>query len=369
MTQSNSKVSRRGFLIAVTGSAIAAAAGCRPAGLIPPTVYAPGSAPHATFTPPPTIVADAAIHDPTWGEVTFDKIFFTPVDKLYITQYDYNNTPDINPNSWSMTVNGLVTTPLTLTYPDLKNYPVYEDIRTLECISNPPGGTLIGNLQIKGFRFSEILKQVGVKPEATAAKFTAQDGYVTSVKMEWLLQDDVMMALEMNGAPLNARHGFPIRILIPGLYGQKMPRWITGIEFINYEFHGYWEGNGWSDKAEIQTTSVIKGPADGGGVKAGSILAIQGLAFAGKRKITKVEVQINKGDWMPAQLTYGPSPLAWTQWYLTWSIPAAGTYRLGVRATDDTGFVQNQEAEGSFGNAFPNGTSAIGRITILASAS
>ncbi len=364
MTPPN-KLSRRGFLVALTGSAVAAAAGCRPSGVIPPTAYAPGSGARPTNTPRASSSASSVL-DANYGNVTYDKMILTNQSQLYVTQYDYTKTPALKAEDWSLSVQGLVENPVTLDYATLKTFPVYEDMRTLECIGNPLDGELIGNLMWKGFRFDEILKRANVKPNATHAKFWAADGYTTSVELKWITQPDVMMAYEVNGEPLSPKHGFPLRILMPGLYGQKMPRWITTIEFVDHYYQGYWESNGWSDVASVQTNSIIMTPPDGYSMQAGTTVALQGVAWAGTRKITKVEVQIDNGDWTPAHLTQGPSPRAWTQWYLPWTPAAPGSYRIGVRASDETGFVQNAEADSIFGDSAPNGTSAIPRISLQA---
>lgn len=362
-----SKISRRGFLIAITGSALAAAAACRPADLIAPTVYAPGSTPFpaggAAVTPPGEAVL---LRDPVFGEVTFDEMRLTDVADLYITQYDYNNTPAVDAATWRLAVDGLVENPLTLDYDEVRAMPAREDMRVLECISNPVGGNLIGNLIWKGFLFQEVLDRVGVRPEATHVRFEAADGYTTAVRLEWMMQPGTLLAYEMNGEPLTVPHGFPLRLHIPGLYGQKMPRWLTRIEFIDYDYIGFWESRGWSNVADVRTKSIIRSPNQNAVVGAGSEVALQGVAFAGRRRIEGVDVRIESGEWMPATLLRGPSPLAWTQWYITWTLPAPGTYRIAVRATDDTGFAQTSEAIGIFGGAFPNGTDAIHAISIRA---
>jgi DMSO/TMAO reductase YedYZ molybdopterin-dependent catalytic subunit len=364
MTPAN-KLSRRGFLVAITGSAVAAAAGCRPTGsAIPPTVYAPGGGPAPTNTA--RAVAQNGVKDATYGTVTYNKTILTETDKLYITQYNYSRNPEIKVEEWSLTVDGLVEKPVVLDYKTVQALPAFEDVRVLQCIGNPLGGGQIGNINWKGFDFAEVLKQVKVKANATHAKFEAADGYSTSVELKWITQPGVMMAYEMNGEPLSFKHGFPLRILMPGLYGQKMPRWITRIEFIDYDFTGYWEGGGWSNVASAQTNAIVKTPFDGYEFKAGTSVAIQGVAWAGTRKITKVEVQIEDGEWMPTELKQGDSPLEWTQWYVTWTPPAPGAYRVGVRATDEDGFVQTADENSSFGNAYPNGTTAIHRITVQA---
>jgi DMSO/TMAO reductase YedYZ molybdopterin-dependent catalytic subunit len=360
----NNKVSRRGFLVAITGSALAAAAGCRPESAPAPTPYTPGSAATEAVKSSGATTTPKNLIDANYGKITYDKMIVTKIEDLYITQYDYNQTPAVDADKWTLKVDGLVENPVTLDYKAIKAFPAFEDLRTLECIGNPLGGNLIGNIMWKGFAFDEILKQIKVKPTATHIKFECADGYATSVELKWVTQPGVMMAYGMNGQPLDTRHGFPVRILTPGLYGQKMPRWITHLEFIDHYFKGYWESGGWSDVASVQTNSIIQSPPDSYSAPSGTQLAIQGVAWAGKRKITKVEVQIEGADWTPATLTQGDSPLAWTQWYMQWTVPAPGTYRVAVRATDDAGFVQNQEASGLFGDSSLEGVSAIHRITL-----
>ncbi len=365
-----SKVSRRGFLIALSGSALAAAAGCRPSGLVVPTVYAPGSTlpPPETPSPVPTRVASAATAppDPQYGQLTYDKLITTSVDRLYDTQYDYSRTPTIDVAQWSLKIDGLVDTPTTLTYNDVTALPTYEEMRSIECIGNPVGGELIGNILWKGFHLEDVLAKVKVQSTATHARFEAADGYSTAVDIKWITEPDVMMAYMMNGQPLTKVHGFPLRILMPGLYGQKMPRWITHIEFIDQDYIGYWESNGYSDLAIIKTNSIIQSPPDGVTVAAGDVVAIQGVALGAPRHITKVEVQIDSNGWQPAQVLHGPNDLTWTQWYLEWTPNAPGSYQIAVRASDDTGFTQFHDASGPFGDNSRDGTDAIHQISVTA---
>jgi DMSO/TMAO reductase YedYZ molybdopterin-dependent catalytic subunit len=357
-----SNVSRRAFLLAITGSAAAVAVGCRPQTDAMPTLYAPGSS-APTHTPQVLNPAAPATPDALLGTVTHDKPIFTPVDKLYITQYNYGLTPAVDGSTWKLAVDGLVETPLALSLTDLRALPAHEDVRVLECISNPVGGNLIGNLKWRGVLMDDLLKLAKPKPEATHVRFEAADGYTTSVKREWIEQPNTLLAYEMNGQPLTVAHGFPLRIHMPGLYGQKMPRWLTRLEFIDYDYIGYWESRGWSNIAAIKTKSIIDSPTDGSSAPTGSGIAIQGVAVAGKRKITNVEVQIDGGQWLPATLAPQPD-LGWTQWYVTVVLGAPGEYRIGVRATDDTGFVQTAEASGVFGGAFPDGTDSIHRLVV-----
>ena len=369
-----SKLTRRSFLAGVTGTALAAAvAACTPERVaIIPTAYVPGSGtlPPATGTAvAPTSVAavGTAQPDPIYGTVTFDKIITTSVDKLYDTQYDYSKTPtDLTAANWSLQVDGMVDNPITLNYDAVKAFPMYSEMRSIECIGNPVGGQLIGNILWAGFHMEDLLAKVKVQSKATHAKFEAADGYSTSVELKWITQPNVMMAYMMNGQPLNNTHGFPLRILMPGLYGQKMPRWITHIEFIDQDYIGFWEGNGYSDLATIQTNSIIKSPNDGATVTTGDLVAIQGVALGAPRRITKVEIQINQNGWQPAQIVSGPNTLTWTQWYTTWTPNAPGSYQIAVRATDETGFVQSHSAVGPFGSDSRDGTDAIHVINVNA---
>jgi DMSO/TMAO reductase YedYZ molybdopterin-dependent catalytic subunit len=366
MSQPPKRLSRRAFLIAITGSALAAA--CRPADRLVPTIYAPeGATNPPVHTPPPAQTLPPALPDVNFGALTYDQPILTDVADLYITQYDYNNTPELDVQRWSLRVDGLVETPMTFTLDELRALPAVSDVRALECISNPAGGNLIGNLAWRGVLFSEIVARVQPKAAATHVKFEAADGYTTAVTTEWMLQPQTMLAYEMNGEPLTVPHGFPLRVHIPGLYGQKMPRWLTRIEFIDYDYRGYWESRGWSNVAAMRTKSIIHTPSENAALQTGAQVVIQGVAVAGTRRILSVEVQIDDGDWMPATLVpSGATPMAWTQWHLAWTFPAPAIYRIGVRATDETGFVQQAEARGLFGGAFPNGTDAIHRRAIRA---
>lgn len=367
----DSKMTRRGFLIAVTGSAMAAAAGCRPADVVAnaPTPYTAGSGPRPAATVAPTRVFSAANAKPdkNYGLVNFDKIFTTETDKLYDTQYDYSKTPTVDSSTWRLTIDGLVDHPTMIDYAAVQQFTPYEEMRTIECIGNPVGGGLIGNILWKGFHMEDLLSKVGIRKEATHAKFEAADGYSTAVELKWITQPNVMMAFGMNGGSLTVQHGFPLRIMMPGLYGQKMPRWITHIEFLDKDYIGYWEGNGYSNLATVNTNSLIKSPPDDNRAEpaeAGKTVVIQGVAYGAPREITKIEVRVNGGDWMPAKTTHGPNNLTWTQWWFEWVPSASGTYQIAVRATDETGFVQFHENSGVFGSNARNGTDAIHEISV-----
>jgi hypothetical protein len=176
------------------------------------------------------------------------------------------------------------------------------------------------------------------------------------------------MAYEMNGMPLPAEHGHPLRIFMPGLYGQKMPKWITRIEFIDDANDlGVWEQQGWSDVASVKTNSQILLPKHISRLPMAET-EIFGLAYAGKRKITRVEVGVEQDShlsWSEAEVVRGDSDEVWVQFYAVWTPPAASAYTLLVRATDETGFSQSERARGVLAGAFPAGTDAIHDIVVV----
>jgi DMSO/TMAO reductase YedYZ molybdopterin-dependent catalytic subunit len=287
-----------------------------------------------------------------------DKIIITSNPEFY--EQSYNRIAQVEPSQYLLTVDGLVDTVLTLELSDLKALPSDTFMRTLECIGNPVGGPLVGNANWKGFKISDLLSRTRIQSKATHARFQAADGYFTSVELAWLLQPDTILVYEMNGEPLPAAHGYPLRILMPGLYGQKMPKWITRIEFIDHAEVGIWEMQGWDYIASVKTNSIIQQP-ESGQVHAGP-QSVYGVAFAGRRRVTAVQVQVDGSEWKEARLLTGPQ-YVWTQWALDWEA-TPGRHTLAVRASDAEGFTQSARASGLLGGAYPAGTDAIHSITV-----
>lgn len=344
--------SRRQFLQAASGTAVLFLAGCRPQA-------EPESPPTATATavPSPT----ATLPPPS------RELILTPNDKFYVMET--NGTPTIDRAAWQLTIDGLVQNPQTLSFADIAARPFVEQMRTLECIGNAVGGNQIGNAVWGGILLADLLGEVGVLETAVRAKFEAADNYETSVSLDWITQPGTMLAYQMNGAPLPPEHGYPLRLFMPGLYGQKMPKWISRIQFIDDDSHlGTWEKQGWSNVAQVKTNAQIMQPTHIQKVPLAP-LEIFGVAYAGGRHITRIEVGIEQDgvlDWQPVdELVRGPSHEVWTQFYLPWMPPTAGTYTLLVRATDETGFVQTERARGILEGAFPDGTDKIHNIVIV----
>jgi hypothetical protein len=221
---------------------------------------------------------------------------------------------------------------------------------------------LIGNPVWGGFEAEALWREVGILSQARRARFEAEDDYETSVALKWITQPGVLLVYELNGEPLPQEHGFPLRILMPGLYGQKMPKWIRQIEFIDHDHQGYWESRGWSDVAAVKTNSIVRQPGDLDRVPVGPV-PVFGVAFAGLRRITGVEVRIDDGPWSHAALLQDDSMLVWTQWSFEWTADE-GRHTVAVRATDDTGFVQTTESQAILSNAFPAGSDSIHAVVV-----
>ena len=258
----------------------------------------------------------------------------TPVSQWYYVSKNLEPfDPKVDGAKWRLKVSGLVRTPQNLSLQDLKKFTPVTDERTLACISNPVGGPLISNGVWQGFRLSELLKAAGVVSGAKYLIWEAADGYTESLPLGRALEDDILLVHTLNGAPLNVKHGFPLRVLIPGRYGMKQPRWITGIRLTDTDEPGYWVKRGWSKTAEVELLSRIDEPLEvSPQMKAGVASAIRGIAFFGDKPVTRVEVTTDGGkSWTAARLVAPRTRYAWTPWELPFT-PAAGVYQIAVRA-------------------------------------
>lgn len=243
--------------------------------------------------------------------------------------------PEINVEDWSLEIRGMVDRPMRLTYTDLKGMDALEQYATLMCISNPVGGDLIGSAKWKGVKLRSLLERVGIQPSTRDVVLRAADGYSDSILLERALQEGTLLCYEMNGAPLTPTHGFPARLLVPGIYGMKNVKWITQIELVGYDYKGYWQARGWDDRAEYKTMSRIDLPSAS---TSAARAAMAGIAFAGDRGISKVEVSKDGGGtWELAEVKRPLSPYSWVLWHHPWLPDHAGKYELLVRATDGRG--------------------------------
>lgn len=287
----------------------------------------------------------------------------TPNDKFYRISKNLFD-PVVKVDKWSLDIKGMVERPLRLAYDGLKILPAVQQYTTLECISNEVGGDLISNALWKGVRLKELLDKAGVKSKAKKVVFTCADGYSTGIPLTKALHPDTILAYEMNGVPLPTDHGFPLRLINPGHYGMKNPKWITGIELTDRDYKGYWETRGWSDQARVKTMSRIDVPVGGSSTKAGKQF-IAGIAFAGDRGIQQVEVSTDDGrTWQKAVVKKALSPYTWVLWAFEWELSKEPTMHgrllVKVRATDGKGQVQTAEVA----PPLPDGASGLHAIMV-----
>lgn len=254
-------------------------------------------------------------------------------------------TPRLDASTWSMAVSGMVDRPLTLSYEQLLAMPQFEQYVTIACVSNEIGGDLVGNARWSGVRLVDVLARAGVQAGATQLVGRAFDGWTAGFPTSWLevAGRDAMIAVGMNGEALPPQHGFPARLIVPGLFGYvSNTKWLTEIELTTLEaFDAYWIRLGWAKEGPILTQSRIDTPRGGSSPGSGTV-PVAGVAWAPKRGISKVEVQVDDGPWNAAELSQAISDATWVQFVHRW--PATpGSHVLRVRATDGTGTLQSAE--------------------------
>ncbi len=254
------------------------------------------------------------------------------------------SVPEINAQEWELRVHGLVEQEVTLTFQDLLDAELIESHVTLTCVSNPVGGNLAGNAKWLGLPIREVLKMARPQDGADMVLSTSDDGFSASTPLEVLQDDrDAMLAIGMNGEPLPLEHGYPVRMVVPGLYGfVSATKWVVDLEVTRFaDSKAYWTNRGWSERGPIKTMARVEVPKSFAQVPAGKV-AIGGTAWAQTRGITKVEVQIDNGPWTEAVLSAEASVVTWRQWSFEWDA-TPGPHYIKVRATDGTGEVQTDK--------------------------
>ena len=282
----------------------------------------------------------------------------TPVADHYVVDIDLQK-PSIDVEAWRLRIGGLVRRPLSLSFDELQDrFEVVEQVSALTCVSNPVGGPLIGNSAWTGVRLRDVLALAGVEHGAVDVIFRGADGYDVSIPLARAMQSTALLALGQNGHPLTQEHGFPCRIRVPALYGMMNAKWIEAIDVVETDHRGYWAQRGWSPIGEIRTQSRIDAPDS---ARAGAATWIAGVAWAGDREISRVEVSVDNGrTWRRAQLRTPRSAVAWTQWAYRWTPERAGSVRVLCRATDGTGRRQISES----GPRHPSGATGYHSVEI-----
>jgi len=294
-----------------------------------------------------------------FGGLSRDMPPITANDDFYITSY--RMPPIIRKDNWSLTIKGLVNNPMTLNYPALLAKPTRSEIVTLECVGNGIAGESIGTAEWEGLSLKTLLDEAGVQSNAYDVVFRAADGYSDSITLDRAMRDDVLIAHRMNGVTLPQGHGYPARIIAPGIYGMKNVQWLTEIELVPHDYHGYYQKQGWSDDATVKTMTWINDPQDGDTLSVGQTKMIRGFAFAGDRGIRHVKLKWNEDPhWRKVTLSPAQSPYSWVFWSFPWEITQKGDHRISARATDGTGSMQTLLEE----KPFPAGAAGLHEVIV-----
>ncbi len=329
---------RRGFLTSAAGAAVVIAVGGAVA-----RVYggAAAAASRAGIKLPRAAKPAAPVAAGVQLDVAGITEHITPNRKFYRVDTALK-VPDVPAEGWRLRIHGMVDQELEFTYADLLRRDLVEQRITLTCVSNPVGGDYLGNATWLGVPLHELLAEAGVKAGADAVKSTSADDWTCGTPLQALtdVKRGAMLALGMNGEPLPLEHGFPVRMVVPGLYGYvSATKWLVDLEVTRFaDFKAYWTTRGYSAEAPIKTSSRIDVPESFAQVKAGPV-PIAGVAWSQDRGIDAVEVRIDGGSWMKATLAEEDNIDTWRQWMMMWDA-TKGTHLIEVRATDKSGYTQ-----------------------------
>jgi DMSO/TMAO reductase YedYZ molybdopterin-dependent catalytic subunit len=268
--------------------------------------------------------------------------------------------PALDAATWSLRVHGMVDREITLDYDELLARPMFERDITLACVSNEVGGPYVGNARWIGAPLADLLREAGVRPDASQIVSRSADGFTIGTPTTVVIDGrDAMLAVSMNGEPLPLEHGFPVRMVVPGLYGYvSATKWLVELELTTLDaYDAYWIQRGWAKEAPVKTQSRIDTPMGGAHLAPGPV-AVAGVAWAQHRGIERVEVRVDDGGWEDAELGAADTIDTWRQWVYRWDA-ARGSHSLAVRATDGKGETQTA------GRAAPFPDGATGHHTVL----
>ena len=306
-------------------------------------------------TAAPTIVSGAELGIPGLSPIISSNETFYRIDTAL-------QIPVIDAATWKLKIFGMVDNEIEIGFDELLALPLTEHAVTLMCVSNEVGGDLIGNAIWLGYPIRELLKRAGPKPGADMVLSRSIDGFTASTPLSVLQEADrdCLLAVGMNGSPLPLEHGFPVRMVVPGLYGYvSATKWVVELEVTRFaDKTAYWTDRGWSDHGPVKTSSRIDVPASGARLSAGTV-PIAGVAWAQHTGITGVEVRIDSGSWMTARLADAISADTWVQWVYQWEA-TSGNHLIEVRATDAAGTIQSGKRVGTV----PDGAEGWHSVTV-----
>jgi len=282
---------------------------------------------------------------------------YTPNDRFYVVTQNLID-PDVRRDAWRLRIEGEVERPRTYDFAAISAMEAVLQDTTLCCISNGVGGGLMSNAAWKGVPLAALLADAQPRPGVRDVVFRGVDGYTDTFALDKAMEWTTLVAYEMNGRPLPRRHGYPARIIVPGLYGEKNVKWVEGITLSASEEEGFYERQGWGPDFTVQTQSRFS--TDFSRPLPGGLITLRGSAFAGDRGVSRVEVSVDDGvTWQPADITYAGTRLTWSLWSFLWSPSRAGEHRLAVRAYDGAGAPQVARAR----PIEPEGATGYHRVT------
>lgn len=271
--------------------------------------------------------------------------------------------PQLDALSWELQITGMVENPITISWAELVALPLEESYTTLMCVSDEVGGDLIGNAKWLGYPIRHLLARAEPKSGADMVFSRSSDGFTASTPLSVLQEDtrNAILAVGMNGEPLPAEHGYPVRMVVPGLYGYvSATKWVVELEVTRFSAKSaYWTQRGWSTHGPVKVESRIDVPRDGATVAPGRVV-VAGVAWRQHTGIGKVEVQVDDGDWNEAELATEISLDTWVQWRWVWDAPSSGSHRIRCRATDASGTTQTSAIVGTV----PNGATGYHEIAV-----
>jgi DMSO/TMAO reductase YedYZ molybdopterin-dependent catalytic subunit len=351
---------RRGFLAASAVTAgVAAVAGL--AGRLLAERGAVTSARAAIKIPKPAVTAPGL---PPGVNLNIPGLssFITPNNNFYRVDTAIV-LPEVDPSSWQLRIHGMVSRELTITFDELLKRPLIQDYVTLCCVSDPVGGPYIGNALWLGASLASLLREAGIKAGADQLMCTSVDGFTSGTPVQTVMDGrDALLAVAMNGQPLPIAHGFPARMVVPGLYGYvSATKWVTDINVTTFAGnYAYWAQRGWSQQAPIKTECRIDVP--GASQISPGRTAVAGVAWAQHKGIEAVEVRVDQGPWNQARLAAVPDLDTWRQWVWEWEA-TNGTHLIEARATDKTGYTQTavqEPPEPNGASGYPSASVAVG---------